>query len=153
MAAHHPWHTYGDKRGTRHHKGKGWSDQIGIVPHFWLNGHAHLLQFGEYDAAVGQEGRTVAAVTSGAAGKLRSKKRQLAIECGPYEGEMRCDPENDGLQFARSTYGYAVLRLTGNNARLVFKRVDGEPLFVWERNLDEPMGIHLPLSTSTTSAP
>lgn len=114
MAAHHVWRTYGDKDGQ--HEGPRYAAEIGTHPDLWLNGHAHLLQFGVYDE--------VGAVTSGASGKLRVRDECPAPPCA-----------NDGQLFGLSRYGYAVLDLARTRARVTFKDVTGAPLFAWEREL------------------
>lgn len=122
-AGHHVWKTYFDKQAENH--GPRFSDVLGERPDLWLNGHAHLLQFGVYDG--------VAAVTSGASGKLRLRQECEGAACASW----------DGLAFAASQYGYAVLDVTEFSARVTFKDVQGDPLFAWERSLDDPEGLIL----------
>lgn len=133
MAAHHVWRTYGDKPGQRH--GQVWARELGRDPDLWLNGHAHFLQFGEYPGAV-DGARRVAALTSGAAGKLRPQ-----VECAHAGAGAGLPPgAEDGELFGRSRYGYAVVDLTPTRARVVFKDATGAPLFVWERGRGDVSG-------------
>jgi hypothetical protein len=118
FAAHHVWRTYYDKEGQD--QGPRWSEQLGITPAAWLNGHAHFLQFGVYDG--------VPAVTSGASGKLRASD-----PCGG--DEAACD--RDGLLYSRTKYGYAVLDVTPDLFEIVFKDVEGTPLFGWRKAAGE----------------
>jgi len=114
FAAHHVWKTYDDKEGEDH--GPRWAARVGSTPDLWLNAHAHLLQMGEYDG--------VAAVTSGASGKLRA-----TTACGGEEAA--CD--RAGLLFTRAQYGYALVVVRRDAVEVTFKDVLGAPLFAWSR--------------------
>jgi hypothetical protein len=139
MAAHHVWRTYGDKPGQRH--GQIWAKQLGVDPDLWLNGHAHFLQFGEY-AGAADPSRKVAALTSGAAGKLRTQTECAHPDSGA-PGLPAC--AEDGELYGQSRYGYAVIEVTEAKVRVVFKDVKGAPLFAWERGR-EGAGAVVPLA-------
>jgi hypothetical protein len=134
MAAHHVWRTYGDKPDERH--GEEWARYLGRDPDMWLNGHAHFLQFGVYPGAV-DPGREVAALTSGAAGKLRPQPECTHPDAGVAQ-QTACAPA--GELFGRSNYGYAVVDLTATQVRVVFKDLQGTPMFAWERTRGDPAG-------------
>ncbi len=107
---HHTFKTYRDKEHQDYVR--PWLKRAGVRPDLWVNGHAHLLQFGVYDG--------VPALTSGSAALARGRA-SCPPACGP--GEL----------FGSSQPGYAVLDLTPTRMRVVFKDARGEELYRWEK--------------------
>jgi hypothetical protein len=148
MAAHHVWRTYGDKHGQRH--GQKVARRLGRDPDLWLNGHAHFLQFGVYAGAV-DASRKVAALTSGAAGKLRPQDECADPRSGAA-GLPACAAE--GELYGQSRYGYALVEIDADRLRVIFKDVNGAALFAWERRRGEADGAVVPLDRlAATPAP
>jgi len=111
MLGHHVLRTYHDK--ATEDLVLPWLRLHSLAPDLYLNGHAHLLQFGIYGK--------IAAVTSGATAKLRHRK-VCPPDCGP------------GQLFGQSTLGYALLELSAERVNLVFKDLSGAELWRWSRD-------------------
>lgn len=122
-----------------------WLREVGAEPDLWANGHAHLLQFGVYDAAVvdrgpGGEARPVPALTSGTGSKVRA-----APSCGGSTepgDQAACEaPDPRGMPlFSRSTFGYAVVVVTPDDLTVELVDWRGERLYQWRRPRDEAGG-------------
>ncbi|MEZ4268868.1 MAG: metallophosphoesterase [Myxococcota bacterium] len=110
MAAHHVLRCYHDK--SSEDSVRPWLAQHRLKPDAWLNGHAHLLQFGVYEG--------IPALTSGATAAARDRPA-----CPPSCGE--------GQLFGGSMPGYAVVELTDKQMDVTFKDTDGNELFAWKR--------------------
>lgn len=111
MAAHHVLKTYRDKASED--SVRPWLAAQRLAPDAWLNGHAHLLQFGVYGG--------IAAVTSGATAVTR-ERAACPPDCG--EGEL----------FGASKDGYAVLEVTASRLAVTFKDTAGSTLFSWSKD-------------------
>ncbi len=109
-AAHHVLRCYHAKSGED--TVRPWLTAHDLKPDAWLNGHAHVLQFGVYGG--------IAALTSGATAAARERPA-----CPPSCG--------DGQLFGASTPGYAVLELTAKRMDVTFKDTDGNTLFLWRQ--------------------
>ena len=112
---HHTYKTYRDKEHQDYVR--PWLRAAGVRPDMWVNGHAHLLQFGVYDG--------VPALTSGSAALAR-QRASCPPACGP--GEL----------FGSSVPGYAVLDLTPTRMQVVFKDAQGKELYRWEKRRPAP---------------
>ncbi len=106
MAGHHVLRTYHDKTREdfmlpilRDHK---------IKPDLYANGHAHFLQYGNYEG--------ITAATIGAGAKLRVRP-----ECPPH-----CGP---GQSWGASVQGYAVVTLSPHSMTVEFKDRFGKTLW------------------------
>ncbi len=113
LLGHHTLKTYHDKEDQD--VVRPWLRQHALAPDLYVNGHAHLMQFGVYDG--------VPAVTSGATAKTRERPA--------------CPPDcGDGQEFGASVPGYAMLVIDGANATFTFHDVDGRQLFYRTLTLD-----------------
>ncbi len=106
MAAHHVIKTYGDK--VDEDQVRPWLARHGLKPEVYLNGHAHILQLGDYDGIV--------AVTSGSTADPRPTEH-----CPPDCGE--------GQVFGQGGPGYAVLDFTADQVVISFHDPTGKQLF------------------------
>lgn len=131
LVGHHVLRTAFDKDREQEPGGKhdirGWLIAHDARPDLWLNGHAHLLQFGVYD--------DIPAVTSGTGAKIRVRD-----EC---PGD-RCTGDDAPL-FSRSEYGYTVVDLTGEALVVRMRTAEGETRYCWKRGKDDPSGEECPL--------
>jgi predicted phosphodiesterase len=114
VAGHHVYRTYHDK--VHEDVVAPWLSQHGLRPDIFLNGHAHILQFGVYDG--------IAALTSGAT--ALSRPRPL---CPPDCGA--------GQRFGTSKPGYALLTVDRASMKVVFKDTTGKELFRWSTTRKE----------------
>ena len=144
VVGHHVLRTVFDKENEQKSGGRydirGWLLTQETVPDLWLNGHAHLLQFGVYDG--------IPAATSGSGSKLRMRP-----DCPGPDCQME-----DAPLFSRSVHGYAVVDVTEDQLVLQFKSADGEHLFCWRRTHDDATGEMCepgsdPLAVTTTPTP
>ena len=128
-AGHDGWHLLFSHHGLKIIHDKVGEDEVAewlakeeLSPDLIANGHAHLLQFGVYQ--LGDMAAPVLALTSGSGSKLRSRD-----ECGYAEADpaVPCDPA--GQRFGASRYGYAVLTVAPEQLTVVFKDVEGTPLW------------------------
>jgi 3',5'-cyclic AMP phosphodiesterase CpdA len=116
LFGHHGLRTYHDKE--REDRVRRWLRAHGIRPHFYANGHAHLLQFGVYEG--------VPALTSGSGAKLRRRP-----SCPP-----RCGP---GQLYGESVFGYATLHVRENGLEVAFKDRAGAVRWRWSlRRMEVP---------------
>ncbi len=110
LAGHHILVTYHDKQNTT--RVRSWMAESSLRPDIYANGHAHLLQYGVYDA--------ITAITTGTGSKLRERP-----SCG--EGDRAgC---GEGQIWGRSVYGYTVLDVNEQTVRVQFKDSAGSVLF------------------------
>ncbi|MFT7580101.1 MAG: hypothetical protein ACI9MR_001768 [Myxococcota bacterium] len=117
LAGHHTLKTYHDKE--KQDIVRPWIGEHGIKPHMYLNGHAHLLQFGVYDS--------IPALTSGT-GRYPRERPICPGHCGP------------GQLWGVSDPGYAVLEVTQGAAgthrlSVEFKDADGRSLWTWDNGI------------------
>lgn len=110
IAAHHVLRSYHDK--VSEDSVRPWLKAHDLKPDAWLNGHAHILQFGVYEG--------IAALTSGATAAARERP-----VCPPDCGA--------GQLFGASVPGYAVVELTAKQMDVTFKDTDGRTLFAWKQ--------------------
>jgi hypothetical protein len=110
LVGHHVLRTYHDKASED--LVLPWLKIHKLAPDLYLNGHAHLLQFGVY--------ARIAAITSGATAKVRER-----LACPPACGA--------GQLFGQSVPGYAVIDLKRDRMDLTFKGADGKVLWRWTR--------------------
>jgi predicted phosphodiesterase len=108
VAGHHVYRTYHDK--VHENLVAPWLSQHRLRPDIYLNGHAHILQFGVYDG--------IAALTSGATALTRRRPA-----CPPNCGA--------GQEFGSSKPGYALLTVDRDSMTVVYKDTRGEELFRW----------------------
>ncbi len=113
LAGHHVYRTYYDK--PREDLVAPWLKTNGIKPDLYMNGHAHILQFGVYDG--------IPALTSGATAKTRERPA-CPPECGP------------GQRFGVSEPGYALVHFDRERVRVEFKNVNRKVLFTWSKRRD-----------------
>ena len=109
LAGHHVLKTYHDKQ--LQDVVRPWLIRYGIHPDVYLNGHAHILQFGLYGG--------IPAVTSGTG----ATPRDLPT-CPPRCGK--------GEIWGSSVPGYAVVRVGPRRLEVIFKDADGSELFRWQ---------------------
>ena len=110
FAGHHVLRTYHDK--IREKFMMSLLEKHNLKPDLFVNGHAHFLQFGTYNA--------IPAATIGAAAKLR-KRPQCPPDCGT------------GQEWGVSQQGYGVLSLTQNSMTMEFKDRFGKSLWQWKK--------------------
>ena len=110
IAGHHVYRTYYDK--VNENIVAPWFKLNSLKPDLYLNGHAHILQFGVYDG--------IPALTSGATAKTR--ERPL---CPPTCGT--------GQRFGSSDPGYALVTFDRSTMRVVFKDTKRKTLFKWSK--------------------
>ena len=110
IAGHHVYRTYYDK--THENIVAPWLKTNGLKPDLYMNGHAHILQFGIYDG--------IAAVTSGATAMTRERPT-----CPPDCGA--------GQKFGVSNAGYALVHFDASRIRVVFKDTQRKELFRWSK--------------------
>ncbi len=116
IAGHHVLRTYHDKE--QEDVVQPWLEANDLKPDIFLNGHAHLLQFGRYDG--------VWAITSGTAA-LPRERPSCPGSCGP------------GQEWGQSDSGFATLRLTPETFVVSFHpAAGGQPL--WTRTVDRSAG-------------
>lgn len=109
MAGHHVARTYHDKEDED--VVLPWLRKHNLKPDIFVNGHAHLLQFGVYE--------DIPSLTSGSGAKLR-KRPSCPPDCG--EGQL----------WGVSEVGYAILDLTPEKMVVTFKNTQGTSLWSWE---------------------
>jgi predicted phosphodiesterase len=105
---HHVLRTYHDKESQDYVR--PWLARHGLRPDLYVNGHAHVLQFGVYDG--------IPAVTSGTGAKVRRRPA-----CPP-----RCGP---GQLFGVSVPGYALLHIRPDRLEVIFKDGAGKVRWSW----------------------
>ena len=110
IAGHHVYRTYHDK--AREDIVAPWLKMNGLVPDIYMNGHAHILQFGIYDG--------IPALTSGATAKTRERPT-----CPPDCGK--------GQRFGDSKSGYALVTFDRSSMEVVFKDSKRNELFRWSK--------------------
>lgn len=117
LLGHHTLKTYHDKETQDWVR--PWLAGNRVTPDIYINGHAHVMQFGIYGG--------LPAITSGATAKTRERPACPGA-CGA------------GQEFGASTPGYAMLELEGDQATLTFHDVDGIELYrhVHTRRPDAP---------------
>lgn len=110
LLGHHVLKTYHDKASEDYVR--PWLREHALSPDLYANGHAHVLQFGIYNK--------IPAVTSGTGAKLRDRKT--------------CPPDcGDGQLWGESQPGYAVLSITQDELKVVFKNDQGAKLYTWSK--------------------
>ncbi len=129
MAGHHVLRTYQNKEDQD--RVAPWLAANDISPDLWVNGHAHLLQFGVYDVA----GKAIPAATSGTGAKVRCRS-----ECGSGS----TGPCGAGQQWGRSEFGYATVAATEQMLRVSYKNTDGKTLWCWQRDRGTAVGQECP---------
>lgn len=135
-----------------------WLVDAGLRPDLWVNGHAHSLQFGVYDARVVDQGRPVPgapadpvwvpALTSGAGSKVRPGPSCSDWAETPGRGAQivadrkACkDAGPRGVPaFARHQLGYAVVTLSAEQMVVEVKDLAGQRLYCWARTPTDPKG-------------
>ena len=134
-----------------------------LMPDLWVNGHAHSLQFGVYDARATDDGRLspaegaqpwlVPALTSGAGSKVRPGPSCSDHPTSPG-GEhqivadrrvCREDQPKGMPRFSRSTLGYSVVRLGPWHMQVEIKDHTGKLLYCWGRGKGDTGGTTCPL--------
>jgi predicted phosphodiesterase len=115
VLGHHALRTYHDKE--EQDVVMPWLKRHRIRPDLYVNGHAHLLQFGVYDG--------IPALTSGSAARLRRRPA-----CPPACGR--------GQLWGRSVPGYATLHVRPRSLEVAFKDDGGKDLWRWAA--DRPGG-------------
>jgi predicted phosphodiesterase len=108
VIGHHTLRTYHDKE--EQDVVMPWLRRHRIRPDLYVNGHAHLLQFGVYDG--------IPALTSGSASRLRRRPA-----CPPACGR--------GQLWGRSVSGYATLHVRAKSLEVAFKDDGGKDLWRW----------------------
>jgi predicted phosphodiesterase len=121
FAGHFVLKTYRDKDSED--LVRPWLVANDLHPELWMNGHAHILQFGVYDG--------IPALTSGTASRPRER-----APCNRAEGTGTCGEHE---LFGTSTPGYATLEVVpaadrpkGSRIVLTFKDLDRKTLWTWE---------------------
>ncbi|MBL8614927.1 MAG: metallophosphoesterase [Deltaproteobacteria bacterium] len=135
-----------------------WLIDQGLRPDLWVNGHAHSLQFGVYDARVVDQGRPVPnapadpvwvpALTSGAGSKVRPGPSCSDWDQTPGRGAQivadRAACKDAGPRgapaFARHQLGYAVVTLSAEQMLVEIKDLGGQRLYCWARTPGDPKG-------------
>jgi hypothetical protein len=125
LIGHHVLRTYYDKEDET--ALREWLRAHQIKPDLYLNGHAHLQQFGVYD--------DIPAATTGATSKLRDRPA-----CPPDCGE--------GQLWGQSVRGYVMLDVTPARLSLTYRDADRKDLWQWRRDRDPP-----PAPSPTPSQP
>lgn len=117
LIGHHVLRTYHDKEDEV--ALRQWMRDHHIKPDLYVNGHAHLQQFGVYDG--------IPAATTGATSKLRERPA-----CPPDCGE--------GQAWGQSVRGYVMLDATPQRLSLTYRDADGQDLWQWhtERPASHP---------------
>lgn len=131
MGGHHVLKTAFDKSSDA--KIRTWLAESDITPDLWINGHAHLLQFGVYDG--------IPALTSGGGSKIRVHPDCPGPACVDAEPPL----------FSRSTFGYAVVDLTADEMTVRIKDAEGQALYCWQKTRDDE-GRSCPLEAVTATA-
>ena len=140
-----------------------WLVEQRLLPDLWVNGHAHSLQLGVYDARATDDGRVspsegdqpwlIPALTTGAGSKVRpgpSCSDHPASPGGEHQivaDRKACkeQPARGMPRFSRSTLGYAVVRLGPWHLQVEIKDQNGELLYCWVRGKGDPGGATCPL--------
>lgn len=93
-----------------------WKEKYSVDFDLIGNGHAHIQQFGVYGGTL--------AVTTGATAKVRER-----LECDLEDPILKdnCQP---GQLWGKSNFGYVVLDIQSDNMEVIFKDIDGSPLFI-----------------------
>lgn len=117
IAGHHVYRTFHDK--AREDIVAPWLKMNRLVPDLYLNGHAHILQFGVYDR--------IPALTSGATAKTRERP-SCPPECGA------------GQRFGASKAGYALVTFDPRSINVVFKDAQRKVLFTWSKKRKQKQG-------------
>ncbi len=110
LSGHHVLRTYGDKDDED--RLQPWLARHGLRPDLWINGHAHVQQFGIYGG--------IAALTSGTGAAPRDRPT-----CPPTCGE--------GQLFGSSEPGFTVVRVAGpdRHFEIDIQSADGKSLYQW----------------------
>jgi predicted phosphodiesterase len=114
IAGHHVYRTYHDK--AHEDIVAPWLKMNHLVPDIYLNGHAHILQFGIYDG--------IPALTSGATAKARERPT-----CPPDCGK--------GQRFGASKPGYALVTFERSSMTVIFKDTKRRELFRWSKKREK----------------
>lgn len=109
LVGHHVLVCYHDKEDETHVR--EWLQKHNIRPDLYVNGHAHIQQFGIYD--------NIPAATTGATSKLRERP-----SCPPDCGE--------GQLWGESVRGYVMLDVAPDLLSLVYRDTDGRDLWRWQ---------------------
>ena len=118
LLAHDVYLTYHDRDAEADEHLRSWMAEHDVTPSIVANGHAHVLQAGLYNET-GAPGSLIA-ITSGT-----GAKRRVRPECSESNAEG-CGP---GQIYGSSEYGYAVLDMGPEGARVTFKDQDGAHLW------------------------
>ena len=110
LAGHHVYRTYHDK--VHENLVAPWLETHRLKPDIYLNGHAHVLQFGVYD--------DIPAVTSGATALTRERPT-CPGQCGR------------GQLFGASKPGYVLMTVERETLTIVFKDVHRRELYRWSQ--------------------
>jgi hypothetical protein len=140
-----------------------WLVEQRLLPDLWVNGHAHSLQLGVYDARATDDGRVspsegdqpwlIPALTTGAGSKVRPGPSCSDHPASPGgEHQIVADrkvckeqPARGMPRFSRSALGYAVVRLGPWHLQVEIKDQNGELLYCWVRGKGDPGGATCPL--------
>lgn len=135
-----------------------WLVEGGLRPDLWVNGHAHSLQLGVYDARRVDSGRLVPgapadpvwvpALTSGAGSKVRpgpscSDWPETPGQAAQIVADRRACKEESPRgtpRFARHQLGYSVVTLSAAQLMVEIKDSAGQRLYCWTRTKEDPQG-------------
>lgn len=166
VLSHHELRTLGDKEldGFWEPPPPGaWLLRERLLPDLWVNGHAHSLQFGVFDARATDDGRIspaegeapwlIPALTSGAGSKVRPGPSCSDHPATPGAAQQivadrracKAEPARGMPRFTRSALGYAVVRLGPWHMQVEVKDHEGQLLYCWVRGKGDPGGALCPL--------